>query len=101
MFSFFNLNHDFLVFSFLFLLLLFFCTVICLFYNTNIIITYLCCELLAVIVLCTFILTTPYWLMLKVQVYVLLILGLVAAEMALGLTLFLKFYRVTRTISWK
>jgi NADH:ubiquinone oxidoreductase subunit K len=37
--------------------------------------------------------------MLKVQVYVLLILGLVAAEMALGLTLFLKFYRVTRTIS--
>lgn len=79
-----------LVFSFIFL-----------FAHNNVLISYMLCELIVILVVFLLLWHPATSFSVVIQTYVLLFLGLVAAELALGLVIFIKYYRVTKNMIWE
>jgi NADH:ubiquinone oxidoreductase subunit K len=97
--NFFYFQPDAILVLFLsFIFVAFALTVFSLFMRKNILLTYMSCEFLLLLVLLFFLFYTSDLFLIKLQSFILLFLGLAAAEMALGLVIFIKFYRITKTI---
>jgi NADH:ubiquinone oxidoreductase subunit K len=95
-----DIISNFFYFSFFFSLtfVLIVVSLLGLFWKTNILLTYLCCELLVVAFICFFLFLYRSLFLFKLQALLLIFLGLMAAELALGLVVFIRFYRLTKTI---